>query len=264
MFGNVFLKTIRDQRRGLVGWGIGIGLLVAVEAALWPSIRDMPELKDMLANYPEAMQKMFDFDAMTTASGFLNAELFTLALPVLFLIYGIGHGARMIAGEEEAGTLEAVLVTPVSTTRLALHKAAALAMSLVVIGIVLLVVTVICSAAFGMDIGVGDIATASLAMVLLGVEFGSLALAVGTMTGRRVLAIGVAAAAAVAAYVLYVAGIFVSAVEPWQAWSPFHQALTGGPLGAGLPATYAWMAAAAVIFVAASLPVFDRRDIAAR
>jgi ABC-2 type transport system permease protein len=220
-------------------------------------------LKDMLANYPEAMQKMFNLDAMTTASGFMNAELFTLVLPMLFIIYGIGHGARMIAGEE-AGTLEVVLVTPVSTTRLVLHKAAALAVSLVVLGVVLVGVTEASSAAFGMDIGAGNVATASLAMVLLGLEFGSLALAVGTMTGRRVLAIGVAAAAAVAAYVLYVAGIFVSAVEPWRSWSPFHQALTGGPLGAGLPAAYAWMVVAAVFFLAASLPVFDRRDIAAR
>ncbi len=57
--------------------------------------------------------------------------------------------------------------------------------------------------------------------------------------------------------------LFVSAVEPWQPLSPFHQALTGGPLGAGLPAAYTWMAVAAVLFLAAALPVFDRRDIAA-
>jgi len=263
MFGNVFLKTIRDQRRGLLGWGIGVVLLVAIEAAFWPSIRDMPDLEDFLANYPEAMQQMFNLDAMTTPSGFMNAELFTLTLPVLFIIFGVGHGARMIAGEEEAGTLDVVLVTPVSTTQLVLHKAAALAVSLSTLGIVLFGVTVISSAAFGMGIGVGDVASGSLAMVLLGVEYGSLALAVGAMTGRRALAIGVAATAAVAAYVLYVAGLFVSAVEPWQPISPFHQALTGGPLGAGLPAAYTWMAVAAVLFVAAALPVFDRRDIAA-
>jgi hypothetical protein len=74
MFGNVFLKTIRDQRRTLLGWGIGIVLLVGFEAALWPSIRDMPDLKNFLANYPEAMKELFNLDAMTTPSGFMNAE----------------------------------------------------------------------------------------------------------------------------------------------------------------------------------------------
>ena len=40
---------------------------------------------------------------MTSGLGFLNAELFSLMLPVLFLIYAIARGARLVAGEEEAG-----------------------------------------------------------------------------------------------------------------------------------------------------------------
>jgi ABC-type Na+ efflux pump permease subunit len=41
----------------------------------------------------------------------------------------------MVAGEEEAGTLEVLLVTPVSTRKLVMHKAAALAVSIVMLGI---------------------------------------------------------------------------------------------------------------------------------
>jgi hypothetical protein len=82
MFGNVFLKTMRDQRRTLLGWGVGIVLLVGIEVALWPSIRDMPDLENFLANYPEAMKELVNLDAMTTPSGFMNAELFTLVLPI--------------------------------------------------------------------------------------------------------------------------------------------------------------------------------------
>ena len=88
--------------------------------------------------------------------------------------------------------------------------------------------------------------------------------AVGAATGRRAMAIGVASTAAVAAYVLYVAGELVDSLQRWQPFSPFHQALTGGPLGAGLPLAYLWMPLAAAVFIAAALPVFDRRDIAAR
>jgi ABC-2 type transport system permease protein len=77
------------------------------------------------------------------------------------------------------------------------------------------------------------------------------------------VAIGVASTAAVGAYVLYVAGELVAAIGPWQPLSPFHQALTGGPLGAGPPAAYLWMLAVAITLVAIALPIFDRRDIAA-
>lgn len=263
MLRTVFLKSLRDQRRGLVGWSVGIVLLVLLEAALWPSIRDMPDLTEFLASYPESMRKLFNLEDFGTGTGFLNAELFSALLPILFVIFAVGRGARTIAGEEEAGTLEVLLVTPVSTTRLVLHHAAALATAVLGLGAVLYVAVLTSSAAFGLGVSPGDLAGAVLAMVLLGVEFGWLALAVGAATGRRAIAIGVASAAAVAAYVLYVAGQLVESVRPWQALSPFHQALDAGPLGAGLPPAYGWMPLAGAVVVALALPLFDRRDIAA-
>jgi ABC-2 type transport system permease protein len=263
MFRNVFLKCLRDQRRALVGWGIGVLLLVLLEAALWPSVRDMPDLEEFLAAYPEAMRKLFNLETFGTGAGFMNAELFSTLLPVLFIIFAVGRGARMLAGEEEAGTLDVLLVTPVSTVRLLLQLAAVLATAVGVLGAVVYVTLLASSPIFGLGIGAADLAAATLAMVLLGVEFGWLALAVGAATGRRGLAIGVASTAAVGAYVLYVAGEFVGAVESWQPLSPFHQALTGGPLGAGLRGAYIWMPAVAVAVIGMALPVFGRRDIAA-
>jgi ABC-2 type transport system permease protein len=263
MFGNVFLKSLRDQRRALLGWGIGVVLLVAIMAALWPSIRGIPDVDKFIASYPEGLRKLFNIQSMTSGTGYMNAELFSFMLPTLFIVFGIGRGARAIAGEEESGTLEVLLVTPVTTARLVLQEAAALAVSTLILGVALFGALMASSASAGMGIAAGDAAAASLAMALLGIEYGWLALAVGAATGRRSLAIAIAATVAVAAYVLYVAGQLVDAVKAWQVVSPFYQALNGGPLGAGVRPDYAWMAVAAVAFVVAALPVFDRRDIAA-
>ncbi|HEY8452974.1 MAG: ABC transporter permease subunit [Micromonosporaceae bacterium] len=261
MLRNVFLKNLRDQRRGLVGWSVGIVLLILLMSALWPSFGDIADLEAFLRNYPEAMREIFNLDEFTTGRGYLNAEIYSALLPVLFLVYAIGRGARLIAGEEQAGTLDLLLMTRVSRVGLVLQQAAAVAAGTLVLGLVLMVAVVACSPVFDLGITVGDAATGSLAMVLLGVEFGWLALAVGAVTGRRVLAVAVPAALAVAAYLLYVAGRLVEAVEPWLPVSPFHQALEGGPLGAGLPAAYVWMPLAGAVAVAASLPVFHRRDV---
>jgi len=263
MFRNVYLKSLRDQRRALIGWGIGIVLLVLLEAALWPSVRDMPDLEQFVAGYPEAMRKLFNLEDFATGTGFLNAELFSTVLPVLFIIFAVGRGARMLAGEEEAGTLDVLLVTPVSPVRLVVQLAASLATATAALGALVYVGLLATSPAFGLGIDAADLAAATLAMVLLGIEFGWLALAVGAATGRRGVAIGVASTAAVGAYLLYLAGELVGAVEPWQPLSPFHQALTGGPLGAGLRAAYLWMAAAAIAFLAVATPILDRRDVAA-
>jgi ABC-2 type transport system permease protein len=263
MLRNVYLKSLRDQRRGLVGWSVGIVLLVLLESALWPSIRDVADLDEFLASYPEAMRELFNLEEFATGTGFLNAELYSALLPILFLVYGVSRGARAVAGEEEAGTLDVLLVTRVSPARLVLQQAAALATGVAALGAVTFVAVIGFSAAFGLGVTAGAAATGSLAMVLLGVEFGWLALAVGAATGRRVVAMSVATVLAVGAYVLYVAGALVDAIGPWAPLSPFHQAIEGGPLGAGLPGVYAWMVLAGLAVLLASLPVFDRRDIAA-
>jgi ABC-2 type transport system permease protein len=263
MFRNVFVKSLRDQRRGLIGWSIGLALLVILETALWPSVRAMPELEKLLANYPEAMRKLFNVEAMTTGAGFLNVELYSMLLPALFLVFAIGRGARLIAGEERTGTLEVLLTTPVPRLRVLLEKAAALAVSVAALGVVLFATTAVSGLLAGMEIPLAHLAAAAAAMVLLGIEHGWLALAVGAATGRRGLAIGIPGSIAVAGYVLYVMATLVEAVEPFGAASPFHQALEGGPIGAGFPAAYGWMALGAVLVLIASLPVFARRDVAA-
>jgi len=264
MFRNVYLKSLRDQRRALLGWGIGIALLILLEASIWPSIKDMNAWQDLVAAYPEPMRKLFNLDEFTSGAGFMNAELFSAMLPLLFIIYGIARGSRAVAGEEEAGTLDVLLVTPLSPTRLVLQQAAAILTGLAVLGGVLFAVLSSTSAMFDMDIPVGGVAVAALSMVLLGSEFGWIALAIGAVTGRRGWAIAASTALAVASYVLYAVGQMLESVRPWQPLSPFHQALDNGPLTTAIPAAYGWMPAVAVVVITAAIPVFTRRDIAAR
>jgi ABC-2 type transport system permease protein len=263
VFRNVYWKTLYDQRRGLGAWSLAIAVLVGLESALWPSIRDLPDLQEIYAKMPSELGKLFDFNAMNTGPGFLNAELFTLLLPALFLVYGIGHGARALAGEEEDGTLDLLLVMPITGARIVLQKALALFTCLFTLGLTLFVATTTMSLVFDVGISAGQAASGSLAMTLLGSEYGALALAAGAILGRRSAAIGIASAAATAAYVLYAAGLMIDSVEPWRPLSPFDQALTGGPLGAGLPAAYLWLVGGAVALTLIAMPALDGRDIAA-
>ncbi|PPJ24167.1 hypothetical protein C5E45_28410 [Nocardia nova] len=262
MFSTVFVKCLRDQRRGLIGWSLGIVVLVLLESALWPSISNIPGLRQMVDNYPPALRQLLGIEDFLSGTGFLNTELYSIILPILFLVFSVSRGARAIAGEEESGTLEVLLVTRVTPVRLVLEQVAVLLTGLVVLGTVLFAAVVVFAAIFGMHIGVGAAATGSIAMVALAAPFGGLALAVGAASGRRLVAVAVASVAAVAAYVLYAASKIVDAVRPWGWWSPFEQALSDGPMGAGLRPGYLWLVVAAAVFVVAALPIFDRRDIA--
>lgn len=262
MFRSVFRKDVRDQRRGLVGWSIGIVVTVASMAAVWPTMRDMGDLEAFLANYPEPLRKLFDIDAMTTGAGFLNTELFSIMLPAMFIIFAVGRGARLIAGEEEAGTLDILASTPMPRARLYVEKAAALIVAIVALGIVTFASTAIAAGLTDMGIATTELVAGSAAMTLLGVEFGLISFGIGAFVGRRSVAVGAGAGLAAAGYLLYIIGALVESVEPWRALSPFHQALEGGPLGGGWVAGFAWLAISGLLVGAAALPRFQRRDLA--
>lgn len=264
MVGTVFLKSMHDQRRGLIGWAVGLALLVVLIGSNWPSMKEITGLDELIASYPEGLKAIFSIDDLGSGTGYLNAELFSMMVPALFLIFAIGRGARLVAGEEEAGTLEVVLVTPVSAIRFLLHQAASLAVSVLALGGVLFGSMVATSTLFGLGVSTWELFAASVSMVLLGLEFGMLALAVGAIFGIRWIAVTVASIVAVLSYVLYIVAAFQPSLVDWQRISPIYQAIHDGPLGAGVQSSYVWMPIAAVVFLLVAAPLFNRRDIAAR
>lgn len=259
--GVIFAKTMRDHRRGIVAWGIGISVLVLVMSLMWPSVRDMPDLKRLLANYPEALRKVFKIDTFSTPAGYLNAELFSLILPAVFLVFAIGRGARLIAGEEEDRTLDVLLCTASSRSRVLVEKAAALVVTVLALGAILFGAMLLASWSIGMHLAMADIAHGTAALTALSIEFGLVALAVGAVTGRRSTAIGVATLIAAAAFVLYLLGQLVSAVEPWRGISPFTQALDAGPVGPEWSLGIVTLVVTSAVLPALALPWFNRRDI---
>jgi len=260
VFRSTYTRTLHGMRGGLVGWGIGVAATIGMMAAVWPSFADV-DVAALLNQYPEALRQAFNVADMGTGSGFLNGELFSIILPAIFAIYGIGRGARTIAGEEQAGLLEIIATMPRSRTRLLLEKAAAMATGVAVLGVVLFASMVLGSALADMGIGAADAARASIAMTLLGIEFGAIAFAVGAVSGRRSLAVAVSGGLAVAAYLLYLAGQLLESVKPYLWLSPVHQAISGGPIGPTLPAITLALPAVTLITVACSVPVYERRDL---
>ncbi len=259
----IFAKALYDQRRGLLGWSIGIAATTALFILLFPMVRDMPDLEVFLDQYPDVFGQLFNIEAITTGAGFLNAELFSLLGPALFLIYGIGRGARAVAGEEENGTLEVLLATPVSRARVMAEKALALLTGVAVLGVVLFTTMITFGPLVDLGLGVRYAAAASTSLVLLGAEFGLLSMAVGAVTGRRGVAIGVAGVAAVASYLLYALGALVEQLEPWRFLSPYQHAMGTDPILNGMSGGYAVaMIAVTLAMIALATPLLERRDIA--
>lgn len=263
MLRTLFAKTLWDQRFALLGWAAGITLMVLITTSFWPTVREQgEELQQFVDRMPAAMRALFDVQDFTSPEGYLKARLFSLVLPLLLLVYAIGRGADLIAGEEERGALDVLITHPLSRRRILLEKAAALAAGVAALAVAAICVLTVGVLVWDVPVALGRVAAATAWVALLALGFGMLALAIGAWRGRKSLAVAGASGIAVTSYVLQ----SLANVEAWldNVWpvSPF------GIYGRSDPLRGAWDPAAALVLVAlpialAALAVwsFERRDV---
>ena len=260
-------RLVADYRRSFFWWSVAMVVLVGSTVALWPSIRGQKQLEDLMRDLPEALQGLFGGGkgiSFISPPGYLQSRLFSLLLPVLLLVFGIGIGARAVGGAEETGALELLLAHPVSRARVAGERYAAMVGLLVGLALVALLSLLAMSPAVGLlkGVSVGHLLWAGAAALAIALLHASLAFAVGCASGRRGAAITVAGAVAVAGYVLQ--GLIAASdslrparfVSPWH-WYLEHNLLVDGP---GFQALVLPLVLSAVVTLAGAW-VFLRRDL---
>jgi len=261
---NLFSKSISDQFRPFCWWTLGVAALVLLSQLTYPSVRDAPDLNEFIQNLPESFRALIGGDLdLTSPAGYLSARLFSFLLPILFLIYGSSMGASTIAGEEGRGTLDLLLAYPLSRSRVVLEKFLAIAVVLIALSAALWLLLWFSAKLVQMEISAGKLAAATISLLLLALLFAALALAVGCVTGRWAVAIGVCAALGLGGYLLNSLAPLAGWLEPLQVLSPFYYYSESRPLRNGLDrADAAILAAAVLLLVVVAVPGFERRDIA--
>jgi ABC-2 type transport system permease protein len=261
---SVLGKWLWDSRRSLVVWAVAVIAVGGMYAAFWPTMND-PQLQEALQNYPQAILEALNYTDFATAAGYLSATVYGLIVALLLLVFGISAGARIISGDEEAGTLDLILAHPVSRPALALQRFAAFMVAVVAIcALFWLAMVALRGPAQFEEIGPGLLAAATLHLAAFAMLFGAISFAVGAATGRRAVALGVAAGAALLAYA---AKGLLPQVDG-LAWTKDYSAFTwlngSEPLRNGVDWGYLGiMLAIAAVLVALGTWAFNRRDVAA-
>jgi ABC-2 type transport system permease protein len=264
MLRNVFLKTLRDRRRSLLWWGLGLVGLTAITVGFWPTIEESgAELNQLIEDLPPALRNLAGGDLdLTSPAGYLNGRVFAFLGPILFLVFAVAFGGRTLAGEEQEGNLELVLARPIPRWRVVAEKFGAMVVATFLLGVVLWASLALGALPVGLEIEAGPLAGATLMVVLLGLVFGALALLLGALTGRRALAIGVSTAVAVGTYLLDLYASISEAVEPFRGLSPFHYYDAAQPLRHGVDPVHVAFLVVVMLFLAGfSLLAFERRDV---
>lgn len=170
MLANIFTKTLYDQRRSLLAWSVSLVLLVGMYVAIWPSMRDQPNMNDFLDQMPEAFRSLFATSGadMSTPVGYIQIELLSFMAPIAALIYAISGGAAAISGEEDRHTMDLLLANPVSRDRVLLDKFAAMALGTFLLAGVIGLALVAEGSLVDMGLPAGNVAAVMLHLALLG------------------------------------------------------------------------------------------------
>ena len=261
---NVFTKWLWDSRRSLLGWTLAIVVAGCGYAAFWPTIND-PQMQELLENYPAALMEAINYTNISTAAGYLNATVYGLVVAVLLLVFAVSTGARIIAGDEEAGWLDLVLAHPVSRGGVALQRFAAFAVSvLVIVSVFWVAMVAISSPAQLTSVSPAMLAGIHLHLAAFALLFGSVTFCVGAATGRRALALGVGAGIGLLGYAMNGVIPQVEGLEWVRDYSPFAWLNGSEPLANGVHLGYlGLMLGLSLLLVAIGTLAFQRRDVAA-
>ena len=261
MVPSLIRKTLRDDRRALLGWAAGIGVFVAVYVSFYPTFRG-DTLQARQNAVPEGFRDFLGAADFTSGAGYLQATVYSLIPLILLVLCATLLGNRAIAGPEEAGTLDLLLANPVSRRRFVLQRFAALAAGIVAVGVVPWVLVVLLEGRLDMGVGASNVSAASLGMLLVALCFGTVAFAVGAATGSKAAVLSVTGVLAVGTYVLNGLGGLVEGVRPLRWLSPFHYYLGGDPLHNGFQVGYLLvLVGIVVVLVAVAAVTFERRDV---
>jgi ABC-2 type transport system permease protein len=265
---DVLRRELADHRRSLLGCTVGAMLLASVYIFFYPTIHTSGAgVEQLLNTMPEGFRNAFIGSGVDYLSppGYLGTELFSILLPVFLIVMGVLAGGRALAAEEQNGTIDLLLSTPIRRRRLTMEKAVGVVVPVLVVAAAIWLLIAVLGPSQGLGEDLGRLALALLAVALLGVGFGMLAFLIASATGSAGLGGGVAGAVAVATYALNIVGSLVTWLTGFaNAVSPFHWDGGSGALANGVPASgLLLLIACPLVLLGLSLVLYDRRDLTA-
>lgn len=257
---SVFAKAL-SERTILVAsvGGYGAALTIAI-CLMFHGLQET--LTNMSRDLPDSLKAMIGTSDMGTPTGWINGELLSLLTPLAVIGVAVTVGCAAIAGEEKRHTLGLLLAAPVSRRRVVRAKSAALICIIVAIAVLLGLGLLAGSALAGLHLAVADVAAAMAHLALLGIFFGSLAVAVGSATSHTV-AVRATSAVALLAYLMQAFLPLSKSLRGVAVLSPWHYYSAGDPLSNGAdPLHLAILVALSAVALVAAGVLVEHRDVA--
>ena len=258
---SIWVKTVSDyQTLLLITSGVAFLIMGVMMGPMYASIP--AETLTTFEQLPEQLVALFGGGDLSTPEGWYTLETFGLMAPVGVILVTVIMGAGALAGEESRRTMGMLLANPISRSRIVFEKAVPMVLFAFAVGIATFAGVALGSLIADLGMSIGNIAATAALQVLVGLVFGSLALALSAGTGRTSISIYGAAGAAVVFHLVNSLGALNEGIADLAWLTPFHYYLGNDPLNSGMDWTdAAVLAAVSVILIGFSFVLFERRDI---
>ncbi|MBX3284132.1 MAG: ABC transporter permease subunit [Acidimicrobiales bacterium] len=252
---------LRLRRKSLIGYSVGMAGYMLVIVALYPAFKNSSNL-DKLTQSSEGVAALFGISgSITSPTGWISANAYANFFPLIVLLLTIGYGVAAFAGQERDGHLELILSLPYARARVAGEKIGVLVLQAVILSAVVLA-TLLPGPAFDLHLPLGHLTTATLGIVLLGVDFGLLAMALAASTGNRGSSLGITSAVAAASYLVATLAPLVHWAKPARYASLFYWSASNSQLEHGLGwAGLAILAGTGAILATITIRSFNHHDL---
>ena len=259
---SVYLKTLRDYRIAILGWGIGMGLVVVSPMASVATLLTTPQAREQLISLAAQFAWNADVVAVDTIGGYATFKIGIFIF--LIAVWPLLAGSRMLRGEEDRGSLDVLLSVPRTRTRVAVEKLAAMWTALLAMGVIIGLLAFAGSRKFGGDFGLGDALLFGVNLALVCAVIGGVALLISQFTPEQ----GPAAGWTAGLLLIFIVLDMIRRVVPNTEWvsrfSPIYYYSLSKPLipsyGVNVGAMLVLLALG-LILGGASVWLFVRRDI---
>ncbi len=250
---------LRLRRRSTIGYLAGMALYTLIVVALYPSFKDSTSLDGLSGSTAAALFGVTG--KLTSPGGWLNGNIYGNFFPLIMLLLTIGYGAACLAGQDEDGTLALVAALPLPRRAILSQKVSAMAVQAVLLSAAVAVCVVI-GRGFQLNIATGNTVAISVALVLMGLDFGLITMAIGAATGRRGTALGIASGLAAASYLLSSLATTISVIRPGRYLSLFYWSVGNDQISKGVSlADLAVLIAVGLGALFAAILTFHRADL---
>ena len=192
MFRSIFLKTLRDYRVAILGWGIGMGLTIVSPMASVAALISTPAQRAALAGLAAQFAWNADPVAANTVGGYATFKIGIFIF--LICVWPLLAASRMLRGEEDRGSLDVLLSVPRSRVSVAVQKVAAMWTALLLMAVLIGVLAYLGGLAFKAEFGLLDGLLFAFNLALISAVFGGIALFVSQFTSERGTAAGITGA----------------------------------------------------------------------